>query len=53
MSPRRGDFFCAEPASNVTDAFNAAAAGRSGSGMIVLEPGESVTADVTFQAEAL
>jgi aldose 1-epimerase len=33
------DFFCAEPVSNVTDAFNLAASGRTDTGMIELTPG--------------
>jgi aldose 1-epimerase len=41
-------YFCAEPVSNATDAFNLAAAGRGDTGIIVLAPGEEVSARVTF-----
>lgn len=37
--PRGRDFFCAEPVSNATDAFNLAEAGRGDTGMIALAPG--------------
>lgn len=49
--PGRG-FFCVEPVSHVTDAFNLAAAGRSDTGMRILEPGETLRAIVTLVAEA-
>jgi aldose 1-epimerase len=39
FSPPGESYFCAEPASNCTDAFNLAAAGRADTGMLVLEPG--------------
>ena len=35
-TPPGEDFFCAEPVSNATDAFNLAAAGRTDTGMLVL-----------------
>jgi aldose 1-epimerase len=35
-------FFCAEPVSHVTDAFNLAAQGRTDTGMLALAPGETV-----------
>jgi aldose 1-epimerase len=47
-TPPGEDFFCAEPVSNATDAFNLAAAGRTDTGMLVLEPGRSASARVTF-----
>ena len=50
-TPRTEPYFCAEPVSNATDAFNLAAT-RDDTGMLVLEPGEMVTATVTFIAEA-
>lgn len=47
-TPPGEDYFCAEPVSNCTDAFNLASGGRSDTGMIVLEPGATVSARVTF-----
>ena len=41
-------YFCAEPVSNATDAFNLAAAGRGDTGMIVLSPGEEASATISF-----
>jgi aldose 1-epimerase len=46
-TPPEADFFCAEPVSNVTDAFNMPGARRD-SGLIVLGAGESVRAAVRF-----
>ena len=48
-SPPGESYFCAEPVSNCTDAFNLAAAGRRDTGMIVLPPRARVGARVTFQ----
>lgn len=46
-------FFCAEPVSNATDAFNsplpARRDGEAGSGLIVLAPGETAAATVRFR----
>ena len=50
-TPSRRTFFCAEPVSHVTDAFNLAAAGRSDTGMRILEPGETLRATVTLTLE--
>lgn len=47
-SPSGADFFCAEPVSHCTDAFNLAAAGRDDTGMLVLESGTEVSATVRF-----
>ena len=47
-TPPGEDFFCAEPVSNATDAFNLAAAGRGDTGMLVLEPGRSASARVVL-----
>lgn len=47
-TPPGEDFFCAEPVSNATDAFNLAAAGHTGTGMLILEPGRSASARVVF-----
>lgn len=41
-------FFCVEPVSHITDAFNLAAAGRTDTGMLSLLPGESVGATLTL-----
>src|SRR6185295_4960558 len=49
-TPAGRPFFCLEPVSHVTDAFNLAPAGRRDSGMLVLEPGETLeTAAVLTQ----
>jgi len=48
FTPPGKDFFCVEPVSNITDAFNFAAQGRTDTGTIVLEPGQSVSAVVTM-----
>jgi aldose 1-epimerase len=52
-TPPRQAFFCAEPVSHVTDAFNLAAAGQTGTGMLTLAPGESVDAGLTLTPELL
>lgn len=49
FTPPEKDFFCVEPVSNITDAFNFAAQGRTDTGMIVLELGQSVSASVTMK----
>jgi aldose 1-epimerase len=49
-TPRGRPYFCAEPVSHVTDAFNLAA-GRSDTGTRVLEPGEMLRAVVTLSVE--
>jgi hypothetical protein len=45
-------FFCVEPVSHVTDAFNLAAAGRTDTGTLVLTPSETVKAWVRLTPEA-
>jgi aldose 1-epimerase len=50
-TPPGQDYFCAEPVSNVTDAFNLAAAGRADTGMQVLQPGETMTATAYFEPQ--
>ena len=52
FTPPRRPFFCVEPVSHVTDAFNLAAAGRGDTGMRILEPGETLRATVALAAEA-
>jgi aldose 1-epimerase len=49
-TPRGRPYFCAEPVSHVTDAFNLAA-GRSDTGARALEPGETLRAVVTLSIE--
>lgn len=44
-------FFCVEPVSHVTDAFNLAEAGRADSGTSVLEPGETLETAVVLTQE--
>ena len=48
-SPAGEDFFCVEPVSHCTDAFNLAAQGRADTGMLTLHPGASVSATVRFR----
>jgi len=48
-SPRGEDFFCAEPVSHCTDAFNLARQGRRDTGMLTLEPGANLSATVRFR----
>lgn len=47
-TPPNEDFFCVEPVSNTTDAFNLMEGGQEGHGAIVLPAGESLTAQVRF-----
>jgi aldose 1-epimerase len=51
FTPARRAFFCVEPVSHVTDAFNLAEAGRSDSGILVLEPGETLRTAVGLTPE--
>jgi aldose 1-epimerase len=51
FTPARRPFFCVEPVSHVTDAFNLAEAGRSDSGILVLEPGETLRTAVVLTPE--
>ena len=48
FAPLNEDFFCVEPVSNVTDAFNMMDRGEMGHGTRVLEAGESLTSSITF-----
>jgi aldose 1-epimerase len=50
-TPAGEPYFCAEPVSNCTDAFNLAAAGVMDTGMIVLEPGQAISGAVTFRPQ--
>ncbi|MGI9336359.1 MAG: aldose 1-epimerase [Gammaproteobacteria bacterium] len=49
-TPPGEDFFCVEPVSNCTDAFNLAAAGCNDTGMLMLEPERTVRAEVRLEA---
>jgi aldose 1-epimerase len=50
-TPPGRTFFCAEPVSHITEAFNLAAAGHPDTGMLVLPPGKSAHADVSLVPE--
>lgn len=50
-TPPNQDYFCVEPVSNTTDAFNGFAAGRTDTGTKLLAPGETLTAVAEFQPE--
>lgn len=52
-SPAGESYFCAEPVSNATDAFNLANTGRTDTGMIVLEPNAEISARVSFLPRAV
>lgn len=47
-TPAGEPYFCAEPVSNITDAFNMEAQGEPNTGMMTLDPGESRSTSVTF-----
>lgn len=48
-TPPGESYFCVEPVSHCTDAFNLATAGRSDTGTIRLAPGATISATVTFE----
>jgi aldose 1-epimerase len=48
-APPAESYFCAEPVSHCTDAFNLAAQAIDDTGMLVLEPGASVSATVRLR----
>jgi len=50
-TPPGRPFFCAEPVSHVTDAFNLAAAGRTDTGARTLAPRETLRANVVLSLE--
>lgn len=52
-APPAENYFCVEPVSNCTDAFNLAAAGRTDTGVLVLEPEQTVSARIVFRPQAL
>lgn len=47
-TPPGESFLCVEPVSNCADAFNLAAEGRTDTGMRILAPGETLSANVRF-----
>ena len=47
-SPKGEDFFCIEPVTNTTDAFNLASHGITGTGVKTLAPEESLTEKIAF-----
>ena len=52
-TPAGRDFFCVEPATNCIDAFNLADVGRTDTGMLVVEPGETLSGVVTQTPQIL
>ncbi len=48
-TPPGEPFFCVEPVSNCTDAFNLHAEGRDDTGTRILQPGDSLAATVRFE----
>ena len=52
FTPPGRPFFCAEPVSHVTDAFNLANAGRADTGRQVLEPGATIETAITLAPRA-
>ncbi len=48
-APPGADFFCVEPVSHVTDAFNLANQGHTDTGIRVLSPDQSLTAEIHFE----
>lgn len=47
------NWFCVEPLTMAPDAFNRAEAGEEGTGLRVLEPGESLAADVLYAVDRI
>lgn len=47
-TPKGQPFFCVEPVSNATDAFNLSAGGEAGTGLTKLAPGATMTTRVEF-----
>ena len=50
-SPPGEPVFALEPVTNANDGFNLLAAGQTGTGVVVLEPGEALEAEVVFRLE--
>lgn len=53
FSPRGEDFFCIEPVSHCTDAFNHAGKGESGTGTQTLAPGATLAVSMTLTPEQI
>jgi aldose 1-epimerase len=51
-TPPDQSFFCAEPVSHITDAFNLAAAGQADTGMLTLAPAETVGVTLRLTPES-
>lgn len=51
FAPPGRDFFCVEPVSQVPDALNLAAAGRTDTGLLTLDPGHRLTTAVSLSLE--
>ena len=51
FTPQDEDFFCVEPVSHVTDAFNMLNRGASGHGTKILFPDEVLEAKISFVPE--
>lgn len=47
-TPKGEPYFCAEPVSNITDAFNLAGSGVPNTGLRILDPGETLSGRVHF-----
>jgi aldose 1-epimerase len=50
--PPGHDYFCVEPVSHANDGFNLAARGTPATGVVVLQPGESLRGDVRFNVSS-
>jgi aldose 1-epimerase len=51
FAPEGKPFFALEPVTNANDGFNLLARGQEGSGVVVLEPGQSLTAGIRLSVE--
>lgn len=51
-SPKDQPYFAVEPVSHANDGFNLFAGGQSGTGVVVLEPGRSLVADLSMTLSA-
>lgn len=51
-SPPGEPFFALEPVSNANDGFNLLAAGQTETGVVILDPGQALEAEVTFRVES-
>ena len=51
--PKGEDYFCVEPVSHVNDGFNRLAMGETDTGVVVLDPGQTLDGTVRLSAEAM